>query len=159
MPEAAPMDAEPVAVPTPIEEPPPPAADSAIPVMGETVPIETAPPPPSPETVPPAAPTGGFDVAALSEEEQKAHRDAKRFAKLLVSEIDLYNKTKAQDGRKNHDLYKRLKSDIDRSRQTYEKRFGKTVGKQYDYFHDEIVRILASNDSAALGSEYPGPTI
>lgn len=87
------------------------------------------------------------------------HRDAKRFAGLLVSEIELYNKAKVQDGRKSGDLYKRLKSDIDRSRQTYEKRFGKEVGKQYDYLHEELVRILAGSDAALLGSEYPGPTV
>jgi hypothetical protein len=102
---------------------------------------------------------GGFDISGLSEEEQKGHRDAKRFAKLLVSEIDLYNKAKAQDGRKSSDLYKRLKSDIDRSRQTFEKRFGKSVGKQYDYFHEELVRILAGGDPSVLGSDYPGPTV
>ncbi len=149
------IEAEPVVAPPSIEEPP--AADSSIPVMGDTVPVEAAAEPAPVEAPPP--PAGGLDVSALSEEDQKAHRDAKRFAKLLVSEIDLYNKAKVQDGRKNRDLYKRLKSDIDRSRQTYEKRFGKTVGKQLDYFHEEVVRILASSDSTALGSEYPGPTV
>ena len=95
----------------------------------------------------------------MSDEEQKAHKDAKRFAKLLVSEIELYNKTKVSDGRKNMDLYKRLKADIERSRQTYEKRFGKTVSKQYDYFHEELVRTLAANDASALGGGYPGPSV
>jgi DNA replication initiation complex subunit (GINS family) len=97
-------------------------------------------------------------MSQLSEADQKIHKDAKRFAKLLVSEIDLYNKGKVSDGRKNKDLYKRLKSDIDRSRQTFEKRFGKSVGKQFDYFHDELVRTLGGNDPSVLGSDYPGPT-
>ncbi len=143
--------------------------------MGETIPVgEVSPPSPSPvpvksvgrpappaaETVPALAPpVSGFDVTKLSDEEQKGHRDAKRFAKLLVSEIELYNKAKVADGRKNSDLYKRLKSDIDRSRQTYEKRFGKTVGKQYDYFHDELVKTLAGSESSLLGSGYPGPSV
>jgi hypothetical protein len=86
------------------------------------------------------------------------HKDAKRFAKILVSEIELYNKTKVADGRKNRDLYKRLKSDIDRSRQTFEKRFAKVLSKQFDYFHDELVKALALNDPALLGPEYPGPS-
>lgn len=155
-----PVEAEPVSVLLPaapeevVVEPEP----VSVPVMGGSVPVEeVAPPPPPPP--PPVVSPGGFDVSTLSEEEQKGHRDAKRFAKLLVSEIDLYNKAKVQDGRKNQDLYKRLKSDIDRSRQTYEKRFGKTVSKQYDYFHEELLRILASSDPSALGSEYPGPTV
>ena len=105
---------------------------------------------------PPSALTA-VEIAELSESEQKLHKDAKRFAKLLVSEIELYNKAKVADGRKNGDLYKRLKSDIDRSRQTFEKRFGKTLGKEFDYFHDELVKNLAANDSSVLGPEYPGP--
>jgi hypothetical protein len=115
-------------------------------------PVEVVAPPP-----PPAAPVG-FDVSQLSEAEQKVHKDAKRFARLLVSEIDLYNKGKVAEGRKNRDLYKRLKSDIDRSRQTFEKRFGKVLSKQVDYFHDEMVKTLAANDASALGPEYPGPS-
>lgn len=162
-----PVEAEPVAVPLPAppEEPAVEPEPVSVPVIGESVPVEevappSPPPPPPPPPLPPAVPSpGGFDISGLSEEEQKGHRDAKRFAKLLVSEIDLYNKAKAQDGRKSRDLYKRLKSDIDRSRQTYEKRFGKSVGKQVDYFHEELVRILAGGDPSVLGSEYPGPTV
>jgi len=150
-------------------------AEAAPPVMGETIPVgDVTPPSPAPvpvesfgqpaplaaEPLPlPAAPVSGFDVTKLSDEEQKGHRDAKRFAKLLVSEVELYNKAKVADGRKNSDLYKRLKSDIDRSRQTYEKRFGKTIGKQHDYFHDELVKTLAGSESALLGSGYPGPSV
>jgi hypothetical protein len=163
------------------------AEAAAMPVLGETIPVEEAPPPPPPPTAPPveepvaatpaieepvaapppppppapapAAPAVGFDVLQLSETDQKIHRDAKRFAKLLVSEIELYNKAKVMEGRKTADLYKRLKSDIDRSRQTYEKRFGKTVAKQYDYFHEELVKTLAGNDSSLLGPDYSGPSV
>jgi hypothetical protein len=126
----------------PVLEPPPPATP---PVAEQSA----APPPPV---------AAGFDLSSLSEADQKSHKDAKRFAKLLISEIELYNKPKVSDGRKNKDLYKRLKSDIDRSRQTFEKRFGKTVGKQFDYFHDELVRTLAGNDPSLLGADYPGPS-
>ena len=122
---------------------------------------EKAAPPPAPEPIPEAPPppapvSAAPDVSQLSEEEQKYHKDAKRFAKLLVSEIDLYNKTKVADGRKNKDLYKRLKSDIERSRLTFQKRFAKTVGKQFDYFHEELIRTLANNDASLMGPEYPG---
>ena len=109
---------------------------------------------------PPALPAeAAFDFNKLSEGDQKLHKDARRFAKLVISEIELYNKTRVAEGRKSKDIYKRLKSDIDRSRQTYEKRFGKTVGKQVDYFHEELVRILANNDLSILGSDYPGPSV
>jgi len=118
--------------------------------------VEEAPgPAPAPAPAPPGL--AGIDLSQLSEEEQKYYKDAKRFAKLLVSEIDLYNKTKVADGRKNKDLYKRLKSDIDRSRMTFQKRFSKPMSPHVDYFHEELVRTLAINDSALLGPDYPGP--
>lgn len=175
--EVQPLAAEPAAAevfaPGALIEPAPPQEPQVeeVPVLGDTLPVgEPAPAPPiaaleEPSPPPPVAPPlplpapGGFDINQLSDGDQRAHRDAKRFAKLLVSEIELYNKAKVGDGRKAGDLYKRLKSDIDRSRQTYEKRFGKTVGKQYDYFHEEVVRILAASDSSLLGPEYPGPTV
>jgi hypothetical protein len=106
----------------------------------------------------PAPEQGGVELSELSEAEQKVHRDARRFARLLVSEIELYNKAKVADGRRNKDLYTRLKTDIERSRVTYEKRFGRTLGKDFDYFHEELVKTLASNDPAVLGPDYPGPS-
>ncbi len=98
------------------------------------------------------------EVQPLSEEE-KLHADAKRFARLLATEIKLYNEQRVTDGRTNRDLYLRLKRDIDRSREMYEKRVSPIVSRKIDYFHDEIVRVLADDDPASLGSDYPGPHI
>jgi hypothetical protein len=161
-PEVPATPAEAAAEPEPADlvlesEPAPPIAEPS----AEVVPSPVSDDPPAPaivaESAAPQAPAA-FDPSQLSDAEQKVHKDAKRFAKLLVSEIELYNKAKVADGRKNQDLYSRLKSDIDRSRQTFEKRFGKALSKQVDYFHDELVKTLAANDSAALGPEYPGPS-
>ena len=108
----------------------------------------------SPMSAPPAAPV----VAPLGEEE-KAHNDARRFARLLVSEIKLYNEQKVGEGRRAGDLYDRLKEDIDRSRQMYEKRVTPSVAAKFDYFYDELVSTLAEGDSAKLGSDCPGPSV
>jgi len=96
---------------------------------------------------------------AMNEAEVRAHNDARRFARLLVSEIKLYNEAKVSDGRRNHDLYERLKDDIDRSRQMYEKRVSPLVAAKFDYFYDELVHTLGEGDSAKLGSGCPGPTV
>jgi hypothetical protein len=98
------------------------------------------------------------DVSQLSEADQKLHKDARRFAKLLVSEIELYYKTTVAEGRESKDLYKRMKLVIDRSRQAFGRRFGNALGKEFDYFHEELVRTLAGNDPTLLGSDYPGPS-
>lgn len=97
--------------------------------------------------------------AALLSEEEKQHNDARRFARLLVSEIKLYNEQKVSDGRRNNDLYDRLKEDIDRSRQMYKKRVAPMVAAKFDYFHDELVNTLAEGDEAKLGSDHPGPSV
>ncbi|MBN2321229.1 MAG: hypothetical protein JXR49_19270 [Acidobacteria bacterium] len=89
-------------------------------------------------------------------DEEKLHSDAKRFARLLVSEIKLYNENSVLEGRKNRDLYIRLKRDIDKSREMYENRVSSIVSKKIDYFHDEVIRILGENDPSTLGSDYPG---
>ncbi|MFP5264204.1 MAG: hypothetical protein ACLGJB_20160 [Blastocatellia bacterium] len=93
------------------------------------------------------------------DEEEKLHNDARRFARLLVSEIKLYNEQKVSEGRRNNDLYDRLKEDIDRSRQMYEKRVTPGVAAKFDYFYDELVNTLAEGDKAKLGSDHPGPSV
>jgi len=93
----------------------------------------------------PAAPSG------LPPEEQKAHEDAKRFARLVVSEIKLYNEAKVSEGRRQKDLYERLKEDIERGRQMYAERVPGAVRDATNYFYDELVRILAGGDAGALG--------
>jgi hypothetical protein len=104
-------------------------------------------PAPAPPPAPPPA------RAALAPEDQKAHEDAKRFARLVVSEIKLYNEAKVTEGRKTRDIYERLKEDIERGRQMYTDRVAAPVRDSSDYFQDELVRILAGGDAAALGRQ------
>lgn len=92
----------------------------------------------------------------VSEDERRLHNDARRFARLLVSEIKLYNEPKVQEGRSKGDLYERLRDDIDRSRQMYDKRVAPPVAARHDYFHQELVNTLAEGDVTKLGMSYPG---
>lgn len=98
-------------------------------------------------------------VEVASDEERRLHNDARRFARLLVSEIKLYNEQKVADGRSHGDLYQRLREYIDRSREMYDKRVKPEVAQRYDYFHNELVNTLAEGDEAKLGSAYPGATV
>lgn len=108
--------------------------------------------PETPEAVP-------ISEAQRLAEEERLHADAKRFARLLVSEIKLYNEQRVLEGRQNKDIYVRLKKDIDRSREMYDKRVPASVSRTIDYFNEELVRILGDSDPSTLGSEYPGPRI
>ena len=90
----------------------------------------------------------------LSPEDADTHRKAQRFAKLLVDEIKLYNQAKVAEGRKHKDLYDRLKEEIDKSRATYQKRYGNTTAASGDYFNGEVVRSLAEDDSSIMGANF-----
>ena len=106
---------------------------------------------PSTQFVPPSGAQRGAALSGGGTEETKKHDEARRFARLLVSEIKLYNESKVDAGRKNRDLYERLKDDIDRSRQMYDERIAEDVRKSSNYFYDELVRILADGNADSLG--------
>lgn len=95
----------------------------------------------------------------VPEEERRLHNDARRFARLLVSEIKLYNEKKVLEGRQAHDLYDRLREAIDRSREMYDKRVQPPVAARFDYFHYELLNSLADGDTARFGEGYPGATV
>jgi hypothetical protein len=102
-----------------------------------------------------AAPAAATDPwAGLSAEDADVHRKAQRFARLLVDEIKLYNQAKVAEGRRNKDLYDRLKEDIDKSRGTFQKRYGSTVAASADYFQHELLRSLAEDDVAVMGANF-----
>ncbi|HEU0179211.1 MAG TPA: hypothetical protein VFV58_33515 [Blastocatellia bacterium] len=143
---------------------PTPLSDFAAPQLEESPPSSNIPafsPPPAPPifTSPSKPLKSAQSVTSVpgSETEQRAHNDARRFARLLVSEIKLYNAAKVNDGRRNYDLYERLKDEIDRSRKVYDKRVSPTVAARFDYFYDELVQTLAEGDPAKLGKDCPGP--
>lgn len=158
-----------------IPEAPPPskwAVESSESVMKE---FETPPPPPPPppptnieeiytkksvEVKPPPdfkkeRPGFGFESIpvqpGLTPEESRRHDEARRFARLLVSEIKLYNENKVEEGKKNKNIYSLLKEDIDRSKQLYEERIAADIRAKSDYFKQALISILASGDSSALG--------
>lgn len=98
-------------------------------------------------------------IEVADDEERRLHNDARRFARLLVSEIKLYNEKQVVEGRAQNDLYVRLREYIDRSREMYDKRVKPDVAQKFDYFHYELVNTLAEGDTAKLGSAYPGTTV
>jgi hypothetical protein len=100
------------------------------------------------------APAASSGPATIAPGDEEVHKKAKRFAKLLVDEIKLYNQGKVNEGRQNRDLYDRLKEDIEKSKATYDKRYGSTPASSANYFNDEIVRVLADNDAALMGGNF-----
>ncbi|MEA2600379.1 MAG: hypothetical protein QOF89_1371 [Acidobacteriota bacterium] len=145
--EPAPMAAAPAPAPAPLRPVPAP----------EPSPFERpAAVPGTPEVRPPSGVDGpgwAFNTTRVpvSPSDEAMHEEARRLARLLVSEIKLYNEEQVEEGRRNRDIYERLKEDIDRSRQMYDERVDPKILRSTDYFYQELVRILAAGDSRALG--------
>jgi hypothetical protein len=83
---------------------------------------------------------------AMAEEEASA----RRYARLLVSEIKLYHEPAVVEGRRDRDLATRLGGEIARARVLYEERVPPHVRHRADYFRDELVRTLANGDATLL---------
>ncbi len=131
--------------PEPAEEEPP--AEVAPPSTEVQPPVsEVEAPPP----VRPVEPPPDIEAEPMSDEDAR-QEEARRFARLLVSEIKLYNEDEVERGRAERDLCTRLREDIDRSREMFEKRIPADVREGHDYFQDELIRILADGDADALG--------
>jgi hypothetical protein len=91
------------------------------------------------------AAAAGHD-AAMAEEDASA----RRYARLLVSEIKLYHEPAVIEGRRDRDLASRLGGEIARARALYEERVPQFVRQRADYFRDELVRTLANGDATLL---------
>ena len=75
---------------------------------------------------------------------------ARRYARLLVSEIKLYNDDAVRTGRERRDLLQRLRPEIDRARRLYEERVAPSDARDL-YFQQELVQTLADGDHSLLG--------
>lgn len=128
----------------------PAPAEAPVAAAGAATAMAAAAPAPAAEEVEP----GSEALPQMSPEDTEIHRKAQRFARLLVDEIKLYNQAKVSEGRKNKDLYDRLKEEIEKSRATFQKRYGKTAAVGADYFSHELVRSLAEDDGSLMGANF-----
>ena len=93
----------------------------------------------------PSAPGSGGNNESAGQ-----HAAARRYARLLVSEIKLYHEPQVAEGRRERDLATRLGGDIARVRTLYEQRVPAEVRENTDYVHEELIRTLADGDASLL---------
>lgn len=98
-----------------------------------------------------------FDVSSLSSDLQDLHRRANRVAKVAMQDIKLLQPKDVRIARENKDICTRLRTDLDKARKEYDRRFRAIQDHPVDYFHHWLVEILAEGDTNALG-EYPYPS-
>src|ERR1700677_1485708 len=122
-------------------------------VVPEDVPLDE----PSGTTETAAPPEVAFDVASLSPELKDLHRRANRAAKVSMQDIKLLRPKDVKLGREHKDICHRMRSELDKARKEYDRRFRAIQDHPVDYFHQWMVEILGEGDSEALG-EYPYPS-
>lgn len=76
---------------------------------------------------------------------------AERYARLLVAEIKLYHEALVDEARRERNLLRRLRPQIERAQQLYEERVAPAVRARTKYFEQELVRTLAGGDPSLLG--------
>jgi len=80
---------------------------------------------------------------------------AERYAKLLVSEVKLYNEAAIRVARHKKDIRTRLRAEIDRARRLYHERVPASVTTRDEIFEQELLRILADGQPELLGVDMP----
>ena len=92
---------------------------------------------------------------AAPEPPASAEAGPRQLARSIVSGIARGHETEILDGRVHSDLYRRFRKGIDEGRDAYSRQLSSPPDR--DYFHEEVVRILAGNTVSRLGADYPGP--
>ncbi len=77
--------------------------------------------------------------------------DPELLARLLVSEIKLYNSDRIEQGRQANAILTEVREDVERSREMYLERVGEQ-DPSGQIFDQALIRILADGDPSALGS-------
>jgi len=128
----------------------PPEAEIAEPPAAQPEPAVAA-------AAPAAAAAAVFRIEDLPPEQQELHRRANRHAKVSMQDIYLLRPKDVKLARENKDICVRLRSDIEKARKEYVRRFGPILEHPVDYFYHWMVEVLAEGKPEILG-EYPYPS-
>lgn len=92
--------------------------------------------------------------ADLPKPDPVASKEAAQLARLLISELVLYNEEALETARQRGNVYAALKDDIDRIRRMYDKSVDRRKVDR-DYFYLEMVARLARGNPEFLGVPPP----
>lgn len=114
-----------------------------------------AAPAPAPLEAPPAAETTGLSpvpapAGTATAVEDPALDAARRFARLVATDIRLYNEEAVLLGRRNGDLGERLSEHLMRGRETFLRRYGDLGPTALEILHKAYTQVLAGGDEALL---------
>lgn len=77
-----------------------------------------------------------FDIPRVDEEDPEAVEKARRFARIIVSDIALYNQEAVAEGLQKGTFYELLKTDVDEGRELYENRVPQVIRAKKDFYQE-----------------------
>jgi hypothetical protein len=95
-------------------------------------------------------------VVASTVDSPYAEEHARRYARLLISDVRLKNETAVRLGREARDLWRRLQPEIATARESFNERVSPSVLQRDRIFEEELVRTLADGDDSLFGFPPPG---
>lgn len=104
-------------------------------------------------------PERSFNWDDLTQEQRELHMRAQRFARVQVAEMRLYKDDAVKAGRRDSNIYLRLRGEIDEARERYLAQFLDGQQHMRDYLHGELVETLAIDNPQLMGPDYPGPLV
>jgi hypothetical protein len=124
------------------ERPTPKPQPKAPPPVVAAAPQTVSQPPPQPAAVKEAAPTSGASPAPTAD--TPAQQAAFRLARIIVSDIALYNAKKVDEGVLNGTFFELLRAEIDEGRKLYEERKGADLPATADLFQQTLEQFVAT---------------
>ena len=78
----------------------------------------------------------------MAEEKIKNNEEARRFARVIVSDISVYNAEKIADGIKSDKLFEFLKNELDEGETYYRSKVDSQLYESSNFFYEAVVDIL-----------------
>ena len=85
-----------------------------------------------------------YDIPQVEESDPYALEKAQRFARIIVSDIALYNQEAVTTGIQNGTFFELLKADIKEGQDLYEKRVPPSIRKKKDYYKEAFDNFIAA---------------
>ena len=86
------------------------------------------------------------DIPKVDETDPEAVEKARRFARIIVSDVALYNQDAVIEGLKNGTFYELLKNDVDEGRELYEKRVPAAIRSRKDYYQEAFDNFIRAQE-------------
>ena len=84
------------------------------------------------------------DIPRVREEDPEAVEKARRFARIIVSDVALYNQEAVIEGIRKGSFFELLKTDVEEGRELYEKRVPAAIRAKKDYYQEAFDNFIVA---------------